>query len=101
MKTLKTLAFSFDGKGINDASDPYKPRLATLTEAGHKAEIGPALEALPDLLTAAVEVARTELFLGDHPQRQAAFEALRKAVVRTRIDVTRDDEPSEAAGLAP
>ena len=25
------LAFSFDGCGINDATDPYRPRIATLT----------------------------------------------------------------------
>lgn len=25
------IAFSFDGCGINDATDPYRPRIATLT----------------------------------------------------------------------
>jgi hypothetical protein len=44
--------FGFDGCGINnhnDASDPYRPRLATLTEAGHAINAGPLLAAAPEL----------------------------------------------------
>lgn len=43
--------FTFDGKGINDANDQYRQRLATLTDAGHEAKIGPLLAAAPEMLT--------------------------------------------------
>lgn len=40
------------------------------------------IAAAPDLLRALRELCRTELFLGDHPQRLAAFDAARAAVAK-------------------
>lgn len=43
--------FSFDGRGIS-GTDKYRSRLATLTEAGHAAKVGPLFAAAPDMLAA-------------------------------------------------
>jgi hypothetical protein len=50
-------AYSFDGHGINDAIDQYKPRLATLTQEG-KAH-GALLAAAPELLTSLERMIKT------------------------------------------
>jgi tagatose-1,6-bisphosphate aldolase non-catalytic subunit AgaZ/GatZ len=47
--------WGFDGQGINDYSDEYKPRVATLTTRYKSAEIGTLLAAAPDLLKALVK----------------------------------------------
>lgn len=41
--------FTFDGFGVNGA-DEYRSRLATLTEAGHAAKVGPMFAAAPELM---------------------------------------------------
>jgi hypothetical protein len=46
------MKLSFDGKGINDASNQYAPRIATFTNADAAQQFGKSLEAMPDLLTA-------------------------------------------------
>ncbi len=44
------MRFSFDGKGLNDATQRYKPRVATLTDSfSNRDDIGVMLEAAPDL----------------------------------------------------
>ncbi len=64
-----TLKFSYDGFGINDATDPYRPRLLTFarntpdaeTQSKHDA-IGSLIEAAPDLLEALEAIkARTNI----------------------------------------
>ena len=44
--------FTFDGHGINDANDEYKPRVATLNTPYKNVEIGILLAAAPELLEA-------------------------------------------------
>lgn len=44
------MGYSFDGRGIN-GDDKYKSRLATLTDEGHKRNVGALLACAPDLLT--------------------------------------------------
>jgi len=51
--------YSFDGHGINDALDQYKPRLATLTPEGKGNGHGELLAAAPDLLTALERMIKT------------------------------------------
>lgn len=46
------MKLSFDGKGINDASDQFMPRIATFTNADAAQRFGKSLEAMPDLLMA-------------------------------------------------
>lgn len=49
------LAFSFDGRGMNDANDPYRARIATFAPAyvGKDGKaIGQLWEAAPELLAA-------------------------------------------------
>ena len=47
-----TLQFTFDGHGINDATNEYKPRVATLQPHYKIPEIGNLLAAAPELLEA-------------------------------------------------
>ncbi len=44
---------SYDGKGINDASDAYCPRIATFSSGLTADEFGPLFEAAPELLALA------------------------------------------------
>ena len=48
----KHLSFTFDGKGINNANDPYRERLATLSPQGQALEIGNLIASAPELLRA-------------------------------------------------
>jgi hypothetical protein len=61
--------FSFDGFGVNGA-DQYKSRLATLTDAGHAAGVGPLLAAAPDLKKALESALETiKALTDDYDQR--------------------------------
>ena len=46
------MKFTFDGHGINDAENEYKPRVATLQPEYKTAEVGNLLAAAPELLGA-------------------------------------------------
>ena len=65
------MQFSFDGKGINDKSDVYASRVATLTEHGHNINAGPLLAAAPELL-AALQACMDDGFLAGEVLDQAA-----------------------------
>lgn len=54
-------ALAFDGRGINDGTDPYKPRLLTMSNTC-PAELARACAALPQLLQAL----ETAAVAGDH-----------------------------------
>lgn len=47
------MKFTFDGHGINDANNEYKPRVATLTTPYKTAAVGNLLAAAPELLAIA------------------------------------------------
>jgi len=55
-------AFSFDGFGINDATDPYRPRIATLTRVDsdpeHWQRQGQLMAAAPKLYAALADAIR-------------------------------------------
>ena len=50
------MKLSFDGKGLNEASAPFVPRIATFTDADMAQRFGKPLEAMPDLLASLREL---------------------------------------------
>lgn len=50
--------YTFDGKGINDATDPYRRRLATLAPDAPR-EAGVLMAAAPELLAALADIVET------------------------------------------
>lgn len=53
------MKFSYDGHGLNDAEDPYKPRLLTFErnlERSKKDEIGKFIESAPQKLAEALSL---------------------------------------------
>ena len=52
-------AYSFDGHGINDAMDQYKPRLATFTSEAKGQGHGELFAAAPELLNALERMIKT------------------------------------------
>jgi hypothetical protein len=74
-------AFTFDGKGINDAADPYRRRLATLAPDAPR-DAGVLMAAAPDLLAALEDmVSRCVVTYGT----DAAYTAnARAAIARAR-----------------
>lgn len=48
------MKFTFDGHGINDASNEYKPRVATLQPDYKTPEVGNLMAAAPELLKALI-----------------------------------------------
>jgi len=57
------MKISFDGRGLNDKSDQYAPRIATFSNDEMAQRFGTSLEAMPDVLAALEDlVARCEYY---------------------------------------
>jgi CTP:molybdopterin cytidylyltransferase MocA len=71
----KPLRCTFDGKGIN-GNDVYASRLATLTEEGHRRNVGKLLACAPELLEALKECQRVLRDVPDETLDLDTYEAL-------------------------
>lgn len=70
--------YAKDGVRVADPA-PWSPLHKARTEEEIRANAR-LIEAAPGLLQAMQEVAATEMFLSDHPRRQAAYKACRAAI---------------------
>lgn len=50
------LAFSYDGFGLNDATDPYRPRVLTFAQKARSAETAAQHDRIGNLLASAPEL---------------------------------------------
>lgn len=81
-------ALTFDGRGVNDGTDPYKPRLLTMSHTCTP-ELARACAALPQLLQALESV--PELPDDYHPHNPDAIEAF--------VDALRQWQETQRAAL--
>lgn len=79
---MTKLDFSFDGFGINDETDPYKSRIATLSDKYRaRKDIGALIEAAPQLLEA-LKACERALELRDPEAEEAAAKQARAVIAK-------------------
>ena len=76
------MKFTFDGHGINDADNEYKPRIATLQPYYKTSKVGNLLAAAPDLLASLQ-------FLTDAAETEPGMEIYRAHIEQAREAIKR------------